>query len=122
MIARLHSEAGAALTDALIGVAILAVALVVFLSGISTGSITTSSSDNRSTAHQLARSQLEYVKTLPYQPAGTDYPTVTPPPGFEVNSPALAIAEGDADIQRIAVEVLQDGAVVYTLEGYRTDR
>ena len=60
MSARLRSERGVALVEALVAVAILGMTLVVFLSGISTGLVTTGQSDRLSTAHELARSQIEY--------------------------------------------------------------
>jgi type II secretory pathway pseudopilin PulG len=122
VIRRLSSEAGVTLAESLVAVAILGAALVVFLTGISTGAITTSKSDNQSTAHQLARSQIEYVKTLPYQGPGTTYPSVAAPSGFAVNAAADNVDGGDSDIEVIRVEVLHGGNVVYTLEGYRVNR
>ena len=122
MTRRLSSEAGVTLIESLVAVALLGGALGVFLTGISTGAIATNSSDGLSTAHQLARSQLEYAKTLPYQPPPAAYPTVTPPQGFTVGTTTSSVAGGDADIELIAVEVMRDGAVVYRLEGLRVNR
>jgi hypothetical protein len=50
MIGAARSERGVSLVETLIAVAIVATALVVFLGGLSTGSITTASSDRMATA------------------------------------------------------------------------
>jgi type II secretory pathway pseudopilin PulG len=122
MRARLHSERGFALTEALIAVAILGMTLVVFIAGLSTGLLTTGAADRLSTAHQLARSQIEYTKNDVYSAAPHTYPTVVPPGGYGVTSLATGISGGDANVELISVQVSKDGNVVYTLEGYKVNR
>lgn len=122
MSARLSSERGVALLEALVAVAIVATALVVFIAGLSTGLLSISQSDRLSTAHELARSQLEYTKASPYNAAPYTYATVTPPAGYGVTSKASGISGGDANIELVTVQVMKDGAVVYTLEGYKVNR
>ncbi len=122
MIARLRAEDGFTLVEALVSVAILAIALIVFLAGMSTGVLSSNHSDRLSTAHELARSQMEYTKETAYQAAPSSYPTVTPPGGYTVSANASTISGGDADIQLVTVQVTKDGLVVYTLEGYKVDR
>jgi prepilin-type N-terminal cleavage/methylation domain-containing protein len=116
------SERGVTLVETLIAVAVLGIAIVVFVAGLSTGTISTSHSDRLSTAHELARSQLEYTKASTYSTAPTSYPTVTPPAGFGVTASASSITGGDAAVQLITVEVSDATGVVYTLEGYKVDR
>jgi prepilin-type N-terminal cleavage/methylation domain-containing protein len=122
MMAHLRSEQGFTLVEALVSVAILALALTVFLTGLSTGVLSASHSDRLSAAHELARSQMEYTKELPYQPAPTSYATVTPVASYSITASAAAIPEGDDDVQLIKVEVSKDGTVVFTLEGYKVNR
>jgi Tfp pilus assembly protein PilV len=122
MSARLHSESGVALVEALIASAILGMTLVVFVAGLSTGLLSTGQSDRLSTAHELARSQIEYTKAAAYSAAPFSYPTVTPPAGYGVTAAASAVSGGDASIELITVQVSKDGGVVYTLEGYKVNR
>ena len=122
MSARLRSERGVTLVEALVAVAILGAALVVFLAGMSAGLLSTSQSDRLSTAHELARSQMEYTKAAAYNAAPYAYPTVTPPSGYAVSANASAISGGDANVQLITVQVTKDSAVVYALEGYKVNR
>ena len=122
MSARLRSERGVALLEALVAPAILGMTLVVFIAGLSTGLLSTGQSDRLSTAHELARSQMEYTKAAAYNAAPYSYPTVTPPTTYGVTAAASAIGGADANIEMITVQVSKDGSVVYTLEGYKVNR
>ena len=122
MIAHARSERGVSLVESLIAVAILGTAVVVFMSGISTGSLATNQADMLSTAHELARSQMEETKSAAFNAAPFSYPTVVPPSGYSVTSTAGAIALGDGSVQKITVQVNRDGAPAFTLEGYKVDR
>ena len=122
MIPRLRSERGVTLVESLVAVGIMGTALVIFLAGMSTGLLATSQSDRLSTAHELARSQMEYTKNATYNAAPYTYPTVTPPSGYGVSAAASDISGGDSTIELITVQVTKDGAVVYSLEGYKVNR
>jgi prepilin-type N-terminal cleavage/methylation domain-containing protein len=122
VIARLNSERGVTLVETLIAVAVLGVAIVVFVAGLSTGTISTSKIDRLATAHELARSQMESTKNEPYVAAPHTYPSVSAPSGLSVSSQATSIPLGDAGVQMITVEVSDASGVVYTLEGYKVDR
>lgn len=122
MMRRLSSERGVTLIEALVAVGILGLTLVVFLAGLQAGLLSTSASDRLSTAHELARSQMEYTKNDTYQPAPATYATVTPPAGYTVTSTASTISGGDASIEMITVQVSKDGAAVFTLDGVKVNR
>ena len=122
MIARLRSERGVTLVESLVAVAILGSALVVFLGGMSTGLVSTAQSDRLSSAHELARSQLEFTKGDVYSASPHSYATVTTPPGYGVTAVASAISGGDASIELVTVQVTKDSVVVYSLEGYKVNR
>lgn len=122
MMARLQSEQGFTLVEALVSVAILTMALMMFLLGLSTGVLSSGQSDRLSSAHELARSQMEYTKELPYQAAPVTYATVTPPTGYTVTANASGVSGGDANIQVVTVSVSRDAIVVYSLEGYKVNR
>jgi type II secretory pathway pseudopilin PulG len=120
--ARLRSERGFALMETLIAVAILGMTLVVFIAGLSTGMLTTASADRLSTAHELARSQIEYTKNDAYSAPPHTYATVVPPSGYGVTSVASAISGADANVELVTVEVTKDGAVVFALEDFKVNR
>ena len=103
-------------------VAVLASALVVFLGGLSTGSMSTAESDRLSTAHEIARSQMELTKAAAYSAPPFSYPTVTPPSTYGVSAAASTISGGDASIERIAVTVTKDSVALFSLEGFKANR
>jgi type II secretory pathway pseudopilin PulG len=117
-----HSERGVSLVETLVAVAILGTALVVFMSGLSTGILATGRADRLSIAHELARSQLEDTKAQPYVAAPHTYPSVAAPAGYSVTSDATDAQNGDAAVQLITVVVSKDADVLFTLEGLKVDR
>ena len=115
-------QEGVGLVETLVAVAILGVTLVVLLAAISTGSTGVATTEERVTAENLARSQLEYTKSQPYSTAPASYATVTPPAGYAVSADATSIPEGDSSVQKITVTVARDGDTLLTVEDYKVDR
>jgi type II secretory pathway pseudopilin PulG len=115
-------QTGVGLVETLIAVAILGVTLVMLLAAISTGSRGVAITEERVTAENLARSQLEYAKSEPYLTPPASYATVTPPAGYTVSAGATSIPEGDSSIQKITVTVTRDGVTLLTVEDYKVDR
>jgi len=122
MIRARPSERGVSLVETLVAVAILGTALVVFMSGLSTGLLATSRNDRLSAAHELARSQMELTKAEPFVAAPHTYPSAAAPAGYAVTSEATDADNGNPSIQLITVEVSKDGTLLYTLEGLKVDR
>ena len=122
MKARLGSEQGVALVESLVALAILGTALVIFLGGMSTGLLSTAHSDRLSTAHELARSQMEYTKGDAFHAAPYAYSTVPAPADYALSASATGAAGGDANIELITVVVTKAGTPVFTLEGFKVNR
>ena len=116
-------EAGVGLVETLIAVGILGLALTALLSAVSTGSLASSRSQERVTAENMARSQLEYVKSQPYAAPPATYATVTPSPGgYAVSAAAEAIPNSDSSIEKVTVTVTRDGKTLFVTEDYKVDR
>ncbi len=118
----MDGQDGVGLVEVLVAVAILGVTLVTFLTAISTGSLGVATTEERVTAENLARSQLEYTKSQAYLTAPASYATVTPPTGYAVSADATSIPEGDSAIQKITVTVTRNGDTLLTVEDYKVDR
>jgi prepilin-type N-terminal cleavage/methylation domain-containing protein len=116
------NERGFGLVETLVAVAILGVAVVALVLGLSTGSITVGEGNQEMVAQSLAQTQLEYVKDYPYDPAATTYPTVDAPEGYSIGVEAGSIPGADTDIQRITVTISRDGEAILTVEDYKVDR
>lgn len=117
-----QNERGFGLVETLAAVAVLGVAVVAFVLGLSTGSITVREGNQELVAQSLAQTQLEYVKNYPYDPAATTYPTVDTPEGYSICVEVGSIPDTDTDIQKIMVTISRDEADILTVEDYKVDR
>jgi len=118
-----RGEEGIALVEALMAVAILGLALTALLSAVSTGTMAVSRTEERVTAENLARSQLEYTKSQAYLPLPTPYATVTPyPDDYSVAVTADLVPGADAGIEKITVTVSRAGKELLVVEDYKVDR
>ena len=93
----IKNERGFTLIEVLIGVALFGVIAVAFLSGLATASKAIFVADEHATAESLARSQMEYVKNQPYDPAAV-YDPGPPPTGGEVTYNKITGIPGDYTI------------------------
>jgi prepilin-type N-terminal cleavage/methylation domain-containing protein len=118
----IQRQDGMGLVEVLVAVAILSVTLVVLVAAISTGSVGVRTTEDRVTAENLARSQLEYTKSQTYVSVPTSYATVTPPAGYAVSVDAASIPSTDDSIQKITVTVTREGETLLTVEDFKVDR
>jgi len=112
---------GFTLIEVMIAIALVGMIAIAFLSALATASAVLITADEQATAESLARTQMEYVKNLPYDP--------DPEPDYDAKSlpeyeDAGYLATIDADIleeglQEITVTVYHEGNEVITLVGYK---
>ena len=132
----IKNEKGISLIEVLIALAILGLVAAAFLSGLATASMSLFIADERATAESLARSQMEYVKSIDYVDEATSYPAAPIPQehidaGYSATITALPLHDPDKGIQKITVVVKHDGKEIFTfirdgekitLEGYKVNR
>jgi len=115
-------ERGFGLVETLAAVAILGVAVVAFVVGLSSGTIAVREGNQELVAQSLAQTQLEYVKDYPYDSAATTYPTVDTPEGYSICVEVGSIPDTDTDIQKIMVTISRDEEDILTVEDYKVNR
>ncbi len=113
-----RSQRGFSLIEALVAVAILAAIGVVFINAMTTGFRSAGIQDEQLTADSLARTQLEIIKSAPYN---VSYPvTVTMPFQYSmsIESPYVlwnsdndtwVVSPTDTKLQKITVKVFREG-------------
>ena len=114
-----RGEKGIALVESLIAVAILGTAVVTFITSLSTGSLAIRETDQEVVAQSLARTQLEYIKGLPY---ATSYPAVAAPPGYTISVSVAAVPGANANIQKVTANISRDGELTMTIKDYKVNR
>ena len=114
-------ETGQSLVEELVAVAIVSLGLVIIIAALSTGSMGVSTTNDRVTAENLARSQLEVIKDAAYSPdpTVTPYPTVSPVQGYTVT---VGVEVLDVGLQKVTVTVSRGGEALLQLEGYKVER
>lgn len=124
-----RGEAGASLVELLVAMAIIATALVVFITALSTGAFAVSASDQLTRATNLAASQLETVKAAEYLTGTVSYATI-PAGDYDINqqisywngSSFTSAPGADSGMQWITVTVSYDGATLVTISNYKVNR
>jgi type II secretory pathway pseudopilin PulG len=115
-------ERGLGLVESIIAVAIVGAAVVSFVVAMSSGTIAVREGEQGMVAQSLAQTQLEYVKSYPYDSGATTYPTVDTPEGYTTSVGVASIPGTDTDIQEIMVTISRDGEDILTVEDYKVNR
>ncbi|MGC9399081.1 MAG: type IV pilus modification PilV family protein [Anaerolineae bacterium] len=115
---RRNGERGDSLLELLIAIAIISLALVVFITSLSTGALGVGYNARRTRALTLATSQLEAVKAAAYD-AGGAYATIAAPDGYTILLDTAVISTG---LQQVTATVLYNGDVLVSISNYKVNR
>lgn len=111
---------GASLMETVIAVMVFALVGTAVLSGVSTAHTSGATTERQSTAENIARNQMEYAFSLPYQNWPSSYPTIGVPQGYAVTCQAEEYVLGDLNIEKVIVTVTFDSTQQLVLETLRT--
>jgi hypothetical protein len=115
-------ERGLGVVESLAAVAVLGTAVVAFIVALSTGSIAAREVDQETVAQSLVRTQLEYIKSFPYDPAATTYPNVDTPEGYTISVEVSSVPDTDTNIQKITVTISREKEEILTVADYKVNR
>jgi len=121
---KVKCQRGSALIEVLVAMAIIGSGAFALLQGIATGSIATSIINEKATARNIARSQLESVRTEAYLFPPASYPAVSVPPDWSVSADAVVLPDADAgnNIEQVKVVVMRNGNQVLEIWDYKLNR
>ncbi len=124
---KMKGQAGIALLETTVALAILGMVVVGLLGGLTGAQKATSAADSRAEGQALAQSQMEYIKKLPYVYGANSYtPTAIPPDAdYEGHSASITVTPvhpQDDGLQKVTVNISKGGRLVTSLDGYKEDR
>jgi len=122
LLARMNNQQGFGLAETLVAVAVLGTAVVAFVVSLSTGSLAVSEENDETVAQTLAQTQMEYTKNYTFNSGAATYPVVATPSGYSITVGVSAVSGTDANMQKITVTILQNGATTFLLSDYKVNR
>jgi type II secretory pathway pseudopilin PulG len=117
-----RNESGMSLVEALVAIAILGGGVLTMILAMSGGALAVQENDQEVVAQSLARTELEYIKNYAYSPGATTYPAISAPAGYGISAGVSAVPGGNANIQKVTVNITRDGTVIMTVVDYKVNR
>ena len=110
---------GVLLVETVIAVLVFGLVGAAVMSGLATTHRSGFKIEVQSNAESIARNQMEYVFSLPYQEPPYFYPTVIAPQGYGVTSEAREHINNDPNIEEVIVTVTFEGEPKLVVETMR---
>lgn len=122
LVRRRAGQRGFGLVETLVALAVTGSAVTAFVLALSTGSLAVNEQQGLTTVQRLAQSQLEYIKSYPYDAGAGTYPAVAAPAGYDIEVTVSPVSGGDAAIQAVTVTVRRDGVALLSVTDYKVER
>ena len=134
-ILKMKGEEGFTLVEVLMSVVILVICATGLMAVLTQTTRLLLQTDLQESARNLATSQLEYIKNLPYDSTTADVDlTYSPKPELDTDygliTDVISVVRlhpienpqpGDEGVQKITLNILQESNILTTLEGYKAE-
>ena len=115
-------QKGMSMLEALVSIGILGGVVMTFIFGMSGGALAVKENGQELTVQNLARNQMEYIKSYPYSANATTYPKISTPPGYSIAVRVTTVPKTNANIQKVTANVSRESVLLMTISDYKVNR
>jgi hypothetical protein len=105
-----------------ISIAILGGVVMTFIFAMSGGALAVRENGQEVTVQNLARNQMEYIKSYPYTVNATTYPKISTPPGYSISVGVKTVPNTNTNIQKVTANVSREGKLLMSVTDYKMKR
>lgn len=117
-----HGQRGTTLIESLVAIGILGGGVLIMVFAMSGGALAVGVNGQMANAQELARSQMEYIKSCVYNPSATTYPTISVPSGYTISVGVTAVPNANTDIQKVTANISRNGTLIMSVTDYKGNR
>jgi type II secretory pathway pseudopilin PulG len=117
-----HGEKGMTMLEGLVAIGILGGVVITMIFAMSGGALSVNENEEEVTVQNLARTQMEYIKSCPYTVNATTYPPISTPPGYSISVGVKAITGRDSNIQNVTANISREGKLLMSVTDYKVNR
>ena len=110
------------LVEGLVSIGILGGVVLVMIFGMSGGALAVKENGQETTVQNLARTQMEYIKSYPYNPSATTYPTIAVPPEYSIVVTVTSVPDTNTNIQKVTANISRNSKLLMTVSDYKGNR
>jgi Tfp pilus assembly protein PilV len=115
-------QRGMTLVEGAVSVLLLGGGVLTMILAMSGGVLAVQENDEEVMAQALARSQMEYTKTYPFDALAVTYPAVEAPDDYTIDVTVAAVPDTNNNIQKVTAVITRAGKAVFTIQDYKVNR
>jgi type II secretory pathway pseudopilin PulG len=115
-------ESGMTMLEALVSIGILGGVVITMILAMSGGAMAVTENNQEVSVQNLARTQMEYIKSCPYDVGATSYPAVDVPEGYSISVGVTSVPSTGANIQKVTANISRNGELLMAVTDYKVNR
>jgi type II secretory pathway pseudopilin PulG len=120
---RRHSgQQGMTMLEGLISIGILGAVVILMIFAMSGGALAVNENEEETAVQNLARNQMEYIKSLAYNSGASTYPAISTPPEYSITVSVTSVPDANNNIQKVTANFYRNGELLMTVSDYKGNR
>jgi type II secretory pathway pseudopilin PulG len=121
-IRRQNGQQGMTMLEGLISIGILGAVVILMIFAMSGGALAVNENEEETAVQNLAKNQMEYIKSLAYSSGASTYPTISTPPEYSITVSVTSVPDANNNIQKVTANFSRNGELLMTISDYKGDR